>query len=73
MLDLTNQYFPKKILSKKQYKISKNPWISSDILKLIKEKNKLYSKYLKHKSPVVFAEYKNRPIPKTLPVYKIFF
>ena len=27
-------------------------------MKLIKEKNKLYSKYLKHKGPVVFAEYK---------------
>ena len=52
------QYFPQKYLSRKQHKISKNPWISSDILKLIKEKNKLYSKYLKHKSPVVFAEYK---------------
>ena len=41
MLYLANQYFQKNLLNRKQNKISKNPWISSDILKLIKEKNKL--------------------------------
>ena len=55
---LTNQHFPKKILSRRQYKMAKNPWISPDILALIKCKNKLYAKYLKNRDPSIFNEYK---------------
>ena len=39
--DLTNQFFPKKRLSRKQYKVAKNPWIIPEILTAIKNKDKL--------------------------------
>ena len=35
---LTNQFFPKKRLSRKQYKVAKNPWIKPEILTVIKTK-----------------------------------
>ena len=62
MLDLANQYFIQKIISRKENKISKISGISSDILELIKEKNELFNKYLKNKSPVFAAlkKLKNR-------------
>ena len=44
--------------SRRQYKVSKHPWITPDILTAIKYKNKLYSKYLKSKSPDLYYEYK---------------
>ena len=47
--DLTNQYFPAKIRSRRQYKTAKCPWITPDILALTKYKNKLYAKYLKNR------------------------
>ena len=43
--DLTNQHFPAKTQSRRQYKTAKCPWITPDIFALIKYKNKLYSKY----------------------------
>ena len=45
----TNKHFPKRRISRKQYKLSKTPWISSDILGSIKQGNKLYANYLKCK------------------------
>ena len=51
MSDLTNHYFSLKRMSRRQYKISKNPWITRGILTSTKNKNKLYAKYLKNKSP----------------------
>ena len=56
--ELISQHFPKKMQSRRQYKVSKNPWIIPDILTAIKHKNKLYSKYLKSKSPELYHEYK---------------
>ena len=56
--DLTNQFFPKKRLSRKQYKVAKNPWITPEILTAIKNKDKLYAKYLKERTPVSFTNYK---------------
>ena len=44
MSDLTNLCCPKKTMSRKQYKVSKSPWITSGILTSIKQKNKLYAK-----------------------------
>ena len=44
--------------SRRQYKVSNHPWITPDILTAIKHKNKLYSKYLKSKSPELYHEYK---------------
>ena len=56
--DLTNSCCPKKMLCRKQFKISKNPWITSGILTSIRHKNKLYTKYIKSKSPTLFEEFK---------------
>ena len=56
--DLTNQFFPKKRLSRKQYKVAKNPWITPEILTAIKKKDKLDAKYLKERTPVSFTNYK---------------
>ena len=58
MNDLTNHYFPLKKMSRRQYKISKNPWITRCILTFIKNMNKLYAKYLKNKSPELLSKYK---------------
>ena len=56
--DLTNVYFPKKTLSRRQFKTSKNPWITSGILTSIKHKHRMYAKYLKDKSSIAYANYK---------------
>ena len=44
MNDLTDRHFLIKRLSRKQYKTSKNPWITPEILASIKQKNKLYTR-----------------------------
>ena len=59
MSDLTNHHFPKKMLSRKQYRTSKNPWITPELLASIKHKNKLYINYIKNKCPKQLAIYKN--------------
>ena len=46
---ITDNIFPKTRVSRKQFKIAQNPWITKDILKALKHQNKLYSKYLKLK------------------------
>ena len=58
MNELTNAYFPKRMLSRRQFKTSKNPWITPCILTSIKHKNRLYAKYLKNKSPTAHTDYK---------------
>ena len=52
------------MLSRRQFKIAKNPWITSGILTSIKHRNKLYAMYSKNKCPKMFASYKkyrNKP------------
>ena len=46
------------MLSRKQFMITKNPWITSGILTSIRHKNKSYTKYIKRKSPTLFEEFK---------------
>ena len=58
MSSLTNFYFPLKRLSRKQFKISKKPWITPAILTSIKHKNKLYDKFLKNRSSDLLNNYK---------------
>ena len=58
MSDSTNLCCPKKTMSRKQYKVSKSPWITTGILTSIKQKNKLYAKYIKTKNSIIFEEYK---------------
>ena len=36
--DIIDRHFPKKRLTRKQYKTSKNPWITPEILASIKQK-----------------------------------
>ena len=56
--DLTKQFFPKKRLSRKQYKVAKYPWITPEIFTAIKNKDKLYAKYLQERTPLSFTNYK---------------
>ena len=58
MGDLTNHYFFLKKVSRRQYKISTNPWIIRDILPSIKTENNPYAKYLKNKSPEILSKCK---------------
>ena len=58
MNELTNAYFPKRMLSRRHFNTSKNPWITPGILTSIKHKNRLYAKYLKNKSPTAHTDYK---------------
>ena len=58
MNELTNACFPKRMLSRRQFKTSKNPWITPGILTSIKHKNRLYAKFLKNKSPTAHTDYK---------------
>ena len=52
-----NLYFPKKKQSRKQYQTSNHPWSTKDLLNQIKQKNKLYTKFLKTKSDAIFFKY----------------
>ena len=53
-------------VQEKTYKVFKNkykPWITTAILKSIKEKNKLYKKYMQNKSiesKLIYRNYKNK-------------
>ena len=58
MSEMSSQYFPNKKISRKQYKIANNPWITSDILNAIKSKDKIYAKYLKERSLTFYSNYK---------------
>ena len=58
MNDLTDRLFPKKRSSRKQYKTSKNPWITPKILASIKQKNKLCTRFIKSKCSLSLANYK---------------
>ena len=58
LTSLTNLYFSNKKQSRKQYKTSSLPWITKDLLNQIKQKNKLYSRFLKTKSNAIFLKYK---------------
>ena len=58
MSEVTNQYFPKKKTSRKQYKIANNPWVTSNIFNAIKSKYELYAKYLKERSLASYSNYK---------------
>ena len=58
MSDLTNHHFLKKMLSRKQYRTSQNPWIIPELLASIIQKNKLYVNYMKSKCPKQLAIYK---------------
>ena len=53
----TNKFFPLNSLTRKQYRVSKKPWITKGLLISIKHKNKLYAHYLKKKSPILFTKY----------------
>ena len=50
--------FSKKRLSRKQYKIAKDPWITPYFLTAVKNKVKLYAKYLKERTLISLTNYK---------------
>ena len=61
---LLDIYAPYKKLSKKEIKLKSKPWINNEILSLMKKRDKLLSKYTKHKknnpelASNLFNEYK---------------
>ena len=58
--EITEQNVPTKKISKAKLKLKSKPWITRDILKSIKKKNKLYKNLCKNTSinPVKLKEYK---------------
>ena len=58
MTKLTETYFPKKKMTKKQYKLSKKPWISKAILVSINHQKQLYAKTTKNLNTEAVYEYK---------------
>ena len=55
---LTETYFPKKKMTRKQYKLSKKPWISKAILVSINHQKQLYAKTTKNFNTEAVYEYK---------------
>ena len=49
---LLNKYAPLKKMTKKQLKNLKKPWLTSGILKSVKNKNKIFNKFCKAKDPL---------------------
>ena len=58
LTDVIDKHAPVKELSKKEIKFSSKPWITKGIKTSIKEKNRLFKKYLKTKSPYDRSKYK---------------
>jgi len=56
--NLTEIYFPKVKQSRKQYKVSKKPWITKGILASIKHQSKLFRKFLTTKTKQNHSVYK---------------
>ena len=48
--DLINKYAPKRPLSRNKKKRMKRPWIDTNLLKMMKEKNTLYRKFLRNRN-----------------------
>ena len=73
--DVVNKHAPIRKISKRQQKFKRQPWITSDILKRIKIKNKLFKKFIKLKSPEATENYKkfrnklNHDIDKSKKLY----
>ena len=57
MQELTNKYFPKRHLNKKQLKLSQKPLITNAIIKSIKKQHKLYDKFMKTRTLENYNEY----------------
>ena len=60
--DLTNQFFPEKRLSRKRYKVAKNPWITPEILTAIKKKISYMQNILKKEPQFLLPTTKNAEI-----------
>ena len=63
MSNLTDKHFPKVQLSRRQYKIAKELWLTKGILKSITTQNKLYAKYKRSNSTSdhnIYKEYRNK-------------
>ena len=58
IIDIFNKHAPIRILSNRETKNLLKPWLSSGILKSIKIKNNLYSKFMKCLNPIWYNKYK---------------
>ena len=55
-----NEVFPIRRVSKRRIKMKHKPWMSHEILSMIKEKHKFFKKYLKNKTPENLSLYKEK-------------
>ena len=55
---LLDKHIPSKTLSNKESKQKQKPWITKEILSLIKKKNKLYGSFMKTKKRLIYEQYK---------------
>ena len=61
-----DKHAPKRLMSRKEKRLSDKPWITRGILKSIKTKNKLFKKYFKSKQgisndkKVLYTKYLNK-------------
>ncbi|MCH2405870.1 MAG: reverse transcriptase family protein, partial [Nitrosopumilus sp.] len=54
---LVDKYLPIRKMTKKEVKLKQKPWITNEILRLMKERDKLYKKFIKAKNEVIKASY----------------
>ena len=58
LLNVINKHAPYIYLTKQEQNWNRKPWIGKRIQKLIKEKDKIYTKYLKQKSKFWYNRYR---------------
>ena len=58
VLNVINKHAPYIYLTKQEQNWNRKPWIGKRIQKLIKEKDKIYTKYLKQKSKFWYNRYR---------------
>ena len=58
LLEVINKHAPYKELSRRETKLKQKPWLTKDLLKSIRRKNKLYRKFIKSGNPEELKAYK---------------
>ena len=56
--DTVNFYAPYRHTTRKEKKLKEKPWLSKGLLKPIKQKNKIYKKFLDHSNCSLYTQYK---------------
>ena len=56
--DTVNFHAPYRRTTKKEKKLKEKPWLTKGLLKSIKQKNKMYKKFLDHSNCSLYTQYK---------------